>query len=141
MELRAFSTLVSSTQTLDGYQIRKQEPECVEVIEAALAAEPSTRFGARSSMDFRAFGFEFLQNFYPELAQARPTCVDSAATEHGSIHTEVAILSVTPRIINEPGIVEIVLRVRVDSPRLGALDTHNRDLQQLAATTATSPIR
>jgi hypothetical protein len=50
-------------------------------------------------------------------------------------------LSATSRFINEPGIVEIILRVRVDGPRLDFLDMHSRDLQQIEATTATSPIR
>jgi hypothetical protein len=50
-------------------------------------------------------------------------------------------LSATPGFTKEPGIVEIVLRIRVDGPRLGFLDMQNRDLQQLAATGATSPIR
>jgi hypothetical protein len=92
-------------------------------------------------MNLRAFGFEFWQNLYPESAQAKPTCIDHAAAESGLIHTDVAILSATPGFTNEPGIVEIVLRIRVDGPRLGFLDTHNRDLQELAATGATSPIR
>ena len=92
-------------------------------------------------MNTQAFPFEFLQKYFPKLARAEPTFVDSATAEGGSIHTDVAILSATPGFTNEPGIVEIVLRIRVDGPRLGFLDTHNRDLQQLAATGATSPIR
>jgi hypothetical protein len=92
-------------------------------------------------MNTHAFPLEFLQKSFPRLAPAEPTSVDSARPGGGSIHTDVAILSATPRLTNEPGIVEIVLRVRVESPRLGALDTHNRDLQQLVAAGAVSPIR
>jgi hypothetical protein len=92
-------------------------------------------------MNTQAFPLEFLQKFFPELARAKPTSVDSATTEGGSIHTDVAILSATPRLTNEPGIVEIILRIRVDGPRLVFLDMHNRDLQQLAVTGVTSPIR
>ena len=92
-------------------------------------------------MNTQAFPFEFLQKYFPKLARAEPTFVHSATAEGGSIQTDVAILSATPRSTNEPGIVEIILRIRVDGPRLGFLDTHNRDLQQLAATGATSPIR
>jgi hypothetical protein len=92
-------------------------------------------------MNTHAFPLEFLQKSFPKLARAEPTFVDSATAEDGSIRTDVAILSATPGFTNEPGIVEIVLRIRVDGPRLGFLDMHNRDLQQLAATGATSPIR
>jgi hypothetical protein len=92
-------------------------------------------------MNTHAFPLEFLQKSFPRLARVDPTSVDSATPGGGSIHTDVAILSATPRLTNEPGIVEIVLRIRVDGPRLGFLDMHNRDLQQLAATGATSPIR
>jgi hypothetical protein len=92
-------------------------------------------------MNTEAFPFEFLQKYFPKLARVEPTFVDSTAAEDGSIHTDVATLSATPGFTNEPGIVEIVLRIKVDGPRLGFLDTRNRDLQQLAATGATSPIR
>jgi len=92
-------------------------------------------------MNTQAFPFEFLQKSFPKVARAERTCVRSATAEDGSIHTDVAILSATPGFTNEPGIVEIVLRIRADGPRLGFLDTHNRDLQQLAVTGATSPIR
>jgi hypothetical protein len=50
-------------------------------------------------------------------------------------------LSATRRSINEPGIVEIIVRVSVDGPRLGFVDTHSRDLQQIEATTAATPKR
>ena len=92
-------------------------------------------------MNTQAFPFEFLQKYFPKLARAEPTFVDSATTEDGSIHTDVAILSATPGFTNEPGIVEIVLPIRVDGPPLGFLDMHDHDLQHLAATGATSPIR
>jgi hypothetical protein len=93
-------------------------------------------------MNFQAFPLEFLQKFFPEAARAKPSSADSATTEGVSIQTGGVFLSATPRSINEPGIVEIIIRVRVDGPRVGFLDTHNRDLQQIeAATTATSPIR
>jgi hypothetical protein len=131
----------SITRTVAGSQIRKQEAECEEAIEMAFAPEPSTRFGAKSAMNTEAFPFEFLQKYFPKLARVEPTFVDSTAAEDGSMHTDVAILSATPGFTNEPRIVEIVLRIKVDGPRLGFLDTHNRDLQQLAATGATSPIR
>jgi hypothetical protein len=87
-------------------------------------------------MNLQAFPLEFLQKFFPEAARAKPTSVDSATTEGASIQTGGVFLSAAPRSINEPGIVEIILRVRVDDPRVG-----NRDLQQIEATTATSPIR
>jgi hypothetical protein len=73
--------------------------------------------------------------------RVEPTSVDPATTEGGSIHTDVAILTATPKLTDEPGVVEIVLRIRVDGPRLGFLDMHNCDHKQLAATGATSPIR
>jgi hypothetical protein len=92
-------------------------------------------------MNTQAFPLEFLRKFFPELARAKPASVDSATTKCVPIHTEGAILSATPRFINEPGIVEIILRVRVGGPRLSSLDMHSRDLQQIEATTATSPIR
>jgi hypothetical protein len=92
-------------------------------------------------MNTQAFPFEFLQKYFPKLARAEPIFVDSATAEDGSIHTDVAILSKTPGFTNEPEIVEIVLRIRVDGPRLGFLDMHKRDPQQLAATGTTSPIR
>ena len=92
-------------------------------------------------MNTHAFPLEFLQKSFPRLAPVEPTSVDSATPDGGSIHTDVGILSATPGFTNEPGIVEIVLRIRVDGPRLGFLDMQNRDLQQLAATGATSPIR
>jgi hypothetical protein len=92
-------------------------------------------------MNTHAFPLEFLQKSFPRLAPVEPTSVDSATPDGGSIHTDVAILSATPGFTNEPGIVEIVLRIRVDGPRLGFLDMQNRNLQQLAATGATSPIR
>ena len=63
-------------------------------------------------MNTQAFPFEFLQKSFPKLARAEPTFVDSATAEGGSIHTDVAILSATPGFTNEPGIVEIVLRIR-----------------------------
>jgi hypothetical protein len=75
-------------------------------------------------MNTQAFPLEFLRKFFPELARAKPASVDSATTKCVPIHTEGAILSATPRFINEPGIVEIILRVRVDGPRLGFLDMH-----------------
>jgi len=92
-------------------------------------------------MNTHAFPLEFLQKSFPRLAPVEPTSVDSATAEGGSIHSDIAILSATPGFTNEPGIVEIVLRIKVDGPRLGFLDMQNRDLQQLAATGATSPIR
>ena len=92
-------------------------------------------------MNAQAFPFEFLQKYFPKLAPVEPTSVDSATPGGGSIHADVAILSATPGLTSEPGIVEIVLRIRVDGPHLGFLDMRNRDLQQLAATGATSPIR
>jgi hypothetical protein len=92
-------------------------------------------------MNTQAFPLEFLEKFFPALARAKATSVDSATTEGASIQTGGVFLSAAPRSINEPGIVEIILRVRVDGPRVGFLDTHNRDLQQIEATTATSPIR
>jgi hypothetical protein len=92
-------------------------------------------------MNTQAFPFEFLQKAFPKLARVEPISVDPAMTEGGSIHTDVAILTATLRLTNEPGGVEIVLRIRVDEPRAGFLDTHNCDLKQLAATSATSPIR
>jgi|SRR5580704_11462843 hypothetical protein len=96
---------------------------------------------SKSSMNTHAFPLEFLQKSFPRLAPVEPTSVDSARPGGGSIHTDVAILSATSRLTNEPGIVEIVLRIKVDGPHLGFLDMHNRDLQQLAAAGATSPIR
>jgi hypothetical protein len=92
-------------------------------------------------MNTQAFPLEFLQKFFPELARAKPTSVDSATTEGVSTQTGGVILSATPRSINEPGIVEIILRVRVDGHRLGFVDTHSRDLQQIEATTAATPKR
>jgi hypothetical protein len=91
-------------------------------------------------MNFQAFPLEFLQKFFPEAARAKPSSADST-TEGVSIQTGGVFLSATPRSINEPGIVEIIIRVRMDGPRVDFLDTHNRDLQQIEATTATSPIR
>jgi hypothetical protein len=90
-------------------------------------------------MNTQAFPFEFLQKHFPKLARAEPTVVDSTTAEDGSTHTDVTILSATPGFTSEPGILEIVLRIRVDGPCLGILDMHNR--QQLVATGATSPIR
>jgi hypothetical protein len=92
-------------------------------------------------MNLQAFPLEFLEKFFPALARAKATSVDSATTEGASIQTGGVFLSAAPRSINEPGIVEIILRVRVDDPRVGFSDTDNRDLQQIEATTATSPIR
>jgi hypothetical protein len=113
----------------------------MEVIKAAFAPEPSTRCGANPLMNLQAFPLEYLQKFFPEAARAKPSSADSATTEGVSIQSGGVFLSATPRSINEPGIVEIILHVRVGGPRVGFLDTHNRDLQQLAATGATSPIR
>ena len=50
-----------------------------------------------------------------------------------------ALMSAEPRLISEAGIVEIILRIRVDGPRFKSLAEHNRDLQQTNATTATHP--
>jgi hypothetical protein len=91
-------------------------------------------------MNTQAFPFEFLPNFFPKLARGELPSVDPATTA-GSLYADVAILAATPRLTNEPGVVEIVLRIRVDGPRLGFLDMHNCDLKPLAATGATSPIR
>ena len=123
------------------YQIRRQETECVEAIEEALHQSPQRGLEQNPLMNFQAFPLEFLQNFFPEAARAKPSSADSATTEGVSMQTGGIFLSATPRSINEPGIVEIILRVRVDGPRVGFLDTHNRDLQHIEATTATSPIR
>ena len=90
-------------------------------------------------MNFQAFPLEFLQKFFPEVARAKPSSADSATTEGVSMQTGGVFLSATPRSINEPGIVEIILRVRVDGPRVGFLDTHNRDLQQLEETSCHEP--
>jgi hypothetical protein len=92
-------------------------------------------------MNLQAFPLEFLQKFFPEAARAKPSSADSATTEGVSMQTGGVFLSATPRSIDEPGIVEIILRVRVGGPRVGFLDTDNRDFQQIEATTATSPIR
>jgi hypothetical protein len=92
-------------------------------------------------MNFQAFPLEFLQKFFPEVARAKPSSADSATTEGVSMQTGGIFLSATPRSINEPGIVEIILRVRMDGPRVGFSDTDNRDLQQIEETTAASPIR
>ena len=89
-------------------------------------------------MNTQAFPLEFLEKFFPALARAKATSVDSATTEGASIQTGGVFLSAAPRSINEPGIVEIILRVRVDGPRSGFLDTHNRDLKQIEATTHAS---
>jgi hypothetical protein len=115
---RLQSVTGSITQTLDGYQIRRQETECVEASEPAFAPEPSTRCEAKSLMNTQALPGDFLQKFFPELARAKPISVDSPTTEGVSIQTDGVSLSTTPRFINEPGIVEIILRVRVDGPTL-----------------------
>jgi hypothetical protein len=75
-------------------------------------------------MNTQAFPLEFLEKFFPALARAKATSVGSATTEGASIQTGGVFLSAAPRSINEPGIVEIILRVRVDGPRSGFLDTH-----------------
>jgi hypothetical protein len=111
----------------------------MEVIKAAFAPEPSTRCGANPLMNLQAFPLEYLQKFFPEAAQAKPSSADSATTEGVSIQTGGVFLSATPGSINEPGIVEIILRVRVEGPRAGFLDTHNRDLQQLGRRVPPAP--
>ena len=78
-------------------------------------------------MNLQAFPLEYLQKFFPETARAKATSVDSATTECASIQTGGVFLSAAPRSINEPGIVEIILRVSVDGPRVGFLDTDNRN--------------
>ena len=122
-------------------QIRRQETECVEAIEEALHQRPQRGLEQNPLMNTQAFPLEFLQKFFPALARAKATSVDSATTEGASIQTGGVFLSAAPRSINEPEIVEIILRVRVDGPRVGFLDTHNRDLQQIEATTAATPKR
>jgi hypothetical protein len=81
-------------------------------------------------MNLQAFPLEFLQKFFPEQAQTKP------AAERVPVQTDGVFLLATPRSINESGIVEIILRIEVDGRRLGFVDTHNRDLQQIEATTA-----
>jgi hypothetical protein len=81
-------------------------------------------------MNLQALPLEFLQKFFPEQAQAKPTA------ELVSVLTDGVFLSATPRSINEPGIVEIIVRIEVDGRRLGFVGTHNRPLQQIEVTTA-----
>jgi hypothetical protein len=107
-----------------GDQIRRQETECVEAIEEALHQSPQRGLEQNPLMNTQAFPLEFLEKFFPALARAKATSVGSATTEGASIQTGGVFLSAAPRSINEPGIVEIILRVRVDGPRSGFLDTH-----------------
>jgi hypothetical protein len=87
-------------------------------------------------MNTQAFPRDFLQKFFPELTRANPTSVDSQTTEVVSTKANGVLLSATPRHINEPGIVEIILRVRVDSPHPGFAGGHRLELQQVETTTA-----
>jgi hypothetical protein len=60
-------------------------------------------------MNLQAFPLELLQKFFPEQAQAKPTV---------SVQTEGALLSATPRFINESAIVEVTFRIEVNGRRL-----------------------
>jgi hypothetical protein len=73
------------------------------------------------SVNLQAFPRDFLLKLKPDLEEAESAAIVSSVV--GSAPTTKEILTVSPRSTDEPGVVEIVIRIRLGSDA-APVDTH-----------------
>jgi hypothetical protein len=69
-------------------------------------------------MNIQGFPRDFLLKFKPELEEVEPAAIAPSMDIRPPISTEAGFLTVSPQSTDKPGVVEIVIRIK-----LGARDT------------------
>jgi hypothetical protein len=84
-------------------------------------------------MTMGAFPRDFLLKFKPELAQAESTDIASSATTRAPSDDEAGCLTVSLRPTTEPGVVEIVIRLKLAANEVAPSGTDRPNAEKVAA--------